>query len=422
MELLIKSFSITLYSPSRRSLWGLNAVNFFLAQVAAVVVPFLNIYLRARGWRYDEIGAAVAISGLGSFLLQIPAGIICDNIKAWRALLALVTLVLGLCFGLMPYLAHSVVAMMALQFISGIAGCFLAPLIASLALSLVGRIGLDNVLGKNHSWNHLGNVLAAIMALIVVKEFGIEPLFYIAAIVSVLAASSLVIIRREDLHPIVPVEAVTEVPGATIFRGVTRKLLAQTPVRVLLLSVTLYYVANGASGPLVSLYLKHLNSPDSQVAWIVLIAQPIMIPVSWLAGKYGGRFGRKAIFGIAFLLLPIRLALFGLATQPEWVLAIQALDGIIAGIFGVLIVLVCSDLTRGKSGFNALMGLVHAAPALGALIGAALQGFFTQWLGFERTFFIFSLIALSAALIFLILMPETHEAHETKKAASSAAS
>lgn len=41
--------------------------------------------------------------------------------------------------------------------------------------------------------------------------------------------------------------------------------------------------------------------------------------------------------------------------------ALQALDGIGAGIYGVAIVAMCADLTEGKGRFNSLLGLIATA-------------------------------------------------------------
>ena len=47
---------------SLRSLVGLNAANFFIAEIGGVVMPFLNDFLK-RNWRYDAIGIATAVAG-----------------------------------------------------------------------------------------------------------------------------------------------------------------------------------------------------------------------------------------------------------------------------------------------------------------------------------------------------------------------
>jgi hypothetical protein len=53
---------------SQRSILGLNAANFFQAEMIGVVLPVLNAYLKEAGWRYDSIGAATALAGLGTLL------------------------------------------------------------------------------------------------------------------------------------------------------------------------------------------------------------------------------------------------------------------------------------------------------------------------------------------------------------------
>ncbi len=125
---------------------------------------------------------------------------------------------------------------------------------------------------------------------------------------------------------------------------------------MLVICVALFHIANAPVMPLVGLYLKHLGGGNDQVAMVVLIAQVVMIPVALLTGKFCTSRGRKPIFAIAFLVLSLRIFLYTLTTNPNYVLGIQALDGIGAGIYGVVIALICSDLTKGKSGFNILLG------------------------------------------------------------------
>ena len=52
---------------SKRSLIGLNAANFFQAEMVGGVLPALNIFLRKAHWRYEEIGTTfVAFAGLAA--------------------------------------------------------------------------------------------------------------------------------------------------------------------------------------------------------------------------------------------------------------------------------------------------------------------------------------------------------------------
>src|SRR5437879_3853197 len=81
-------------SVSLQSRVGLNAANFFLAEVTGVFMPCMNDFLKTRHWRYDAIGLATALAGLGVFVMQTPAGFIVDRVPQRRALLAGASLLL----------------------------------------------------------------------------------------------------------------------------------------------------------------------------------------------------------------------------------------------------------------------------------------------------------------------------------------
>ena len=61
-------------SPSRRTLRGLDWLNFFLADVQTGVGPFLAIYLAGYGWNEQRVGLALTVGGIAGILTQTPAG------------------------------------------------------------------------------------------------------------------------------------------------------------------------------------------------------------------------------------------------------------------------------------------------------------------------------------------------------------
>ncbi|HEY6536042.1 MAG TPA: MFS transporter [Candidatus Nitrosocosmicus sp.] len=128
---------------------GLNAVNFFLAEVVGIILPFLSAYLRQHGWDYDTIGITIAIGGLGTFLMQIPAGVLSDRIKKRRLLLGSTSIILGASYMLLPLFVGSMIGISALLFTSGAVSAFFVPLLATLPLSLVGRKKFDHAMGVN---------------------------------------------------------------------------------------------------------------------------------------------------------------------------------------------------------------------------------------------------------------------------------
>ena len=63
-----------------RSLKGLDWVNFFMADVATGIGPFLAIYLTAtRHWDPASVGMVVAAQAVAGVIAQVPAGWLVDN-------------------------------------------------------------------------------------------------------------------------------------------------------------------------------------------------------------------------------------------------------------------------------------------------------------------------------------------------------
>src|SRR3984885_25482 len=74
--------------PSKRSLRGLDWLNFFLADVQTGVGPFLAIYLAGYGWNEQRVGLALTVGGIAGILAQTPAGALVDRVRSKRALVA----------------------------------------------------------------------------------------------------------------------------------------------------------------------------------------------------------------------------------------------------------------------------------------------------------------------------------------------
>jgi MFS family permease len=394
-------------APSMRSRIGLNSANFFLAEITGVVVPFLATFLSSREWRDDAVGIAVGVGGMGVFLMQTPAGLIVDRVRQHRLMLAVASLALGVCYGSLPIVPAEWWLVDPLLFLAGAAQAFFLPLLAALALALVGHDGLDRMIGHNQGWNHAGNLAAALLAMGLVHLFGVPSVFFAVTAVSFLAAGSTYLIRSDDLDPKRQHEK-DEAPASLL------GLLRDRRILILVVATALFHLANAPVMPLVGMYINRLGGSGEQVAAVVLVAQAVMIPVALAAGWACDRWGRKPIFAIGFVALPIRIFLYSLTNDPWTLVALQTLDGIGAGIYGVVIVSMCADLTRGKGGFNALLGLLATALGAGGVIGPVIAGFLVQHLGFAVAFDVFAGVAALAAAIFLFGMPETRPEGKTE--------
>jgi MFS family permease len=396
-------------SVSVRSWAGINAANFFLAEVTGVAMPFVADYLKGLVWQPLAVNLALAAAGLGVFLAQTPAGVVTDRVRARRALLAGASLVLGLCYGLLPLAPATPARVGGLLFLAGGANAFFAPVLGALALGLAGHAGLGRMMGVNQGFNHAGNLAAALTALGLVAAFGLNGVFFAILAVSVLAAGSVFLIRADELDgtaggtPVPPV-------GPASRRSAGRDLFRDRRVVILFAATALFHLANAPVMPLVAQDVKDLGGSHAQVALVVLVAQAVMVPVALLVGRLVDRWGCKPVFAVGFVALPVRIALYAFARTPEALVALQVLDGIGAGIYGVAVVTVCADLTRGKGRFNALNGLIATALAVGGVVGPVGTGVLVQYLGYAATFGTFATVAAVAAVLFVGFMPETKPA------------
>jgi predicted MFS family arabinose efflux permease len=179
---------------------------------------------------------------------------------------------------------------------------------------------------------------------------------------------------------------------------------------VFLVSVVLFHFGNAAMLPMAGQVLAKAH-PDADIIALsacIITAQLVMIGVAAAVGWAMRKgVGRKTIFLVAFVTLPIRGFLFTLTDSPFGVVAIQLLDGVAAGIFGVISIIIAADLMRGTGRFNLAQGLVALSTGLGAGASNLLSGFVVQISGYTTGFITLAAIALGGLIFFALMMPET---------------
>jgi predicted MFS family arabinose efflux permease len=79
-----------------------------------------------------------------------------------------------------------------------------------------------------------------------------------------------------------------------------------------------------------------------------------------------GAWGRKPLFLAGFAVLPIRAVLYTFSDNSFWLVGVQVLDGVGAGIFGALTPLVIADIMRGTGRYNLAQGAVSTAQGIAA--------------------------------------------------------
>jgi predicted MFS family arabinose efflux permease len=395
-------------APAVRSLRGLDGLNFLMADVRDGVGPYLSVFLKgSQHWQPGDIGMAMSASSIAAALCQIPAGMMVDSLRIKRLLVATSGLLVAagcLIIAFLPRFGPVIAA----QIMLGAASAVIPPALAALSLGVVGRKRLDARISRNESFNHAGNFMAASLAGVLGQYVGYRWLFYLVCLFAIASAAVVLLIRPSDIDH--DLARGGEDPDNRCRPIPILDLLKRRDLMIFLASVVLFHFGNAAMLPMAGQVLaqKHPGTDTLSLSACIIAAQLVMVVVAWAVGRALARgIGRKTIFLVALAVLPVRGILFSMVDFPLGVISIQLLDGVAAGIFGVIAVIIASDLMRGTGRFNLAQGLTALCVGLGAGLSNLAAGFIVQWFGYPVGFLSLALIAICAFAFFAAFMPET---------------
>ena len=394
--------------PSTRSLRGLDGINFLMADVRDGLGPYLSVFLKGQEhWEPGAIGIAMAASSIAAAVCQIPAGMLVDSLKVKRLLVAASGLTVATGCLLIAFFPKFGVVIAA-QAMLGAASAIIPPAIAALSLGLVGHPKLDALVSRNESFNHGGNFVAASLAGGLGQWIGYNWIFYLVCMFAIASAAVVNLINPADIdHDLARGGENAQGGGKPT---PLRDLFKRRDLLIFLASVVLFHFGNAAMLPMAGQVLAqtHPGWDAITLSACIIAAQLVMVGAAWSVGRaIIAGYGRKTIFLVALAVLPIRGLLFAFFANPFAVVAIQLLDGVAAGIFGVIAILIASDLMRGTGRFNLAQGLVALCVGVGAALSNATAGYVVQWFGYSTGFLYLAAIAVGALIFFAFLMPET---------------
>jgi MFS family permease len=387
----------------------LDALNFFLADVRDGLGPYLAIYLLTeRKWDEASIGAVMSLAGLAGILAQTPAGSLIDRSHAKCGWMVAAAIGVAATCLVLPFIDRFSFVV-ASQVLAHAAGSIFAPGVTALSLGIVGLSAFARRVGRNEAFNHAGNATAAAIAGISAYFYGPVTVFWLIAAMALASMAATISIPRE---------AIDDEVARGLGRGTMedheqpsgyRVLLTCRPLLTFAAATVLFHFANAAMLPLVGqkLALVNRNLGTTLMSVCIIAAQIVMIPVAVLVGRKADRWGRKPIFAAALAVLAVRGALYPVSDNPYWLVSVQLLDGVGAGIFGALFPLVVADLTHGTGHFNASQGAIATATGLGAALSTAVAGFIVVHGGYSAAFLFLAGIAGVGLVLFVAVMTET---------------
>jgi MFS family permease len=391
----------------------LDALNFFLADVRDGLGPYLAIYLLTeQQWDAASIGIVMSVAALAGIVAQTPAGALIDRTTAKRAVVIIAAVIVTLGSVVLP-LYPGFVFVATTQALTGIAAAVFAPAMAAITLGVVGPKAFTRRIGRNEAFNHAGNAVAATLAGAFAYTFGPIVVFWLmAAMATASIAATLAVpadaIDHDVARGLDGIDAPEAEPDKVQPSGF-RVLLICRPLLIFAMATVLFHFANAAMLPLVGQKLALVNRElgTTLMSVCIVAAQVVMVPVAIVVGRHADPWGRKPIFAGALAVLALRGALYPLSDAPAWLVGVQTLDGIGAGIFGALFPLVVADLTRGTGHFNISQGAIATAAGIGGALSTTIAGLLVTHAGYSAAFLTLAAISAGGLVMFVIAMPET---------------
>jgi len=394
---------------------ALDALNFFLADVRDGLGPYLAIYLLTeQKWNEAGIGLVMSIAALAGIVAQTPAGALIDRSTAKRGLMIAAAIVVTLASLTLPFL-QQFEWVAATQALAAAAGAIFAPAIAAVTLGIVGPRAFARRVGRNEAFNHAGNATAATLAGAAAYFFGPIVVFWLLAAMAIASIFATLSIPADtiDHHVARGLDDATARDSAAQDQpSAFRVLLTCRPLLIFAAATVLFHFANAAMLPLVGQKLALVNKElgTTLMSVCIVAAQLVMVPVAIIVGRKADTWGRKPIFAAGLATLALRGALYPLSDNPYWLVGVQTLDGVGAGIFGALFPLVVADLTRGTGHFNVSQGAIATAAGLGGALSTTAAGLIVVGAGYGAAFLSLAAIAAVALIGFCLMMPETRSA------------
>jgi MFS family permease len=387
-----------------------NAVNFFLADVAGGLGPFLRAWLAtALHWQPERIGFLMTAGGVAGLLCNTPGGALVDRFGRPRLMIGAGSVLILLGTTALVGGAHAPVVFLGLM-LTALGGSVIGPAIAAASLAYVGQRDFPLRQGRNAAWTNAGNVIAALMILAGATRLGVNAPMLVLGVMAVATIASLLCLPS----PTGETKRIGLVPGREpepFFQA-----LQHRPVLVFALSLLFFHLGNAAMLPLLGLRLAHFGHGEA-TQWMsacVIVAQFGMIGVALVAGRIAERHGIVSLLIFACCVLVVRGILAAYCVAPPWLVPIQILDALGAGTLGVITPTLVADLSWGSGRTQATLGGVMTVQGIGASLSGSLGGTLIAWIGWRDAFFGLALppvIALVGALHLLrvVQMPAVRE-------------
>ena len=401
----------------RERLPALDAMNFFLADVRDGLGPYLAIYLVSvrgpvHGWNEASAGVVMTIAGIAGLIANAPAGALIDRVHAKRAVLVAAAVAVTLASASLPFV-EGFWAVAAGQSLAAVAASVFAPGIAAISLGIVGPKAFTARIGRNEAFNHAGNAVSAALAGLLAWKFGPVVVFWLMAGLAALSIGATLSLDPQRIDHAMArgcSDDDEEADDACDPPSLWQTLKGAPTLAWFAAAGFLFHLSNAAMLPSVGQLLAREVGGDkatSLTSACIVGAQLVMVPVAMIVGRKADDWGHRPIMLVAFAVLAARGLLYTVSDAPGWLLAIQLLDGVGAGILGALGPVIVAAIMRGSGRFNVAQGAVTTIQGIGGALSTSLAGVMIVGAGYHAAFWLLAVIAGGGLVLYRLVMPET---------------
>jgi MFS family permease len=393
----------SLDAAARRAPTVFNAVNFFLADVAGGLGPFLPAWLAtALHWQPERIGFVMTAGGVAGLLCNTPGGALVDRFGRPKLMIGAGSALILLGTAALVRGEHGPLVLVGLL-LTAFGGSVIGPAIAAASLAYVGQRDFPLQQGRNAAWSNAGNVTAALMILVGATRLGVNAPVLVLGVMAAATIGVLLCLAA----PTGETRRIGLAAGARpepFFNSLQRR-----PILVFAISLLFFHLGNAAMLPLLGLRLAQLGHGQA-TEWMsacVIVAQFGMIGVALVAGRVAEYRGKVSLFVFACCVLVVRGVIAAFGEAPLWLVPIQILDSLGAGTLGVITPTLVADLSWGSGRTQTTLGAVMTVQGIGASLSGSLGGTLIAWIGWRAAFLGLALppvIALAGALYLLRLV------------------
>jgi PPP family 3-phenylpropionic acid transporter len=288
-------------------------LNFLLFAAMVYVVPFLVLYYQSLGFTGAQIGL---LTGLTPLITMVSAPFwtgLADKTRRHRLIMSLAILMSSAIWAVVPlFSAFALVLLLVILF-----NAFNAP-VTSFTDSATMFMLADkkDLYGRIRLGGTLGFGITASLAGLFVQDYGLKYAFWGGALLLFLA-----LLTSQKL-------AFGEAKTGSALKQGVRILLADRRWYLFLTLALASGFALAATNTYLFPYLKELGATEAVMGLALTLGTLSEIPVLFFGNRLLQRFKANGLLLLAMTVTGSRLILFAAAHTPEWVLALQLLNGL----------------------------------------------------------------------------------------------